>query len=68
MDSLIFLVGDLAHFTETLAGARETVFELEDFDLGIHVSMGEWEILGGRELHTCCSISRTLNSCPLNLP
>jgi hypothetical protein len=29
----VLLVGDLAHFAETLARTSETVFELKDFDL-----------------------------------
>ena len=29
----VLLVGDLAHFAETLARTSETVLELEDFDL-----------------------------------
>lgn len=31
--SSVLLVGDLAHFAETLARTGKTVFELEDFDL-----------------------------------
>jgi hypothetical protein len=36
---LILLVRDLAHLAQTLASAGETVLQLEDFDLGVSVSV-----------------------------
>jgi hypothetical protein len=52
-DTLFFLIRDLAHFAQTLAGASETVLELEDFDLsrGYILASDGWDTRGrGRRI------------------
>lgn len=63
--SSLFLVRNLAHLAQTMARGAQRVLELKNF----HLSHPPWLAndaergLVTKTQHTCCSISRTLNSC-----
>lgn len=73
--ALVFLVRNFAHLSKALTCPGQTVLELKDFDLftrNQRVSNLERDARekqcnrSDKIRHTCCSISRTLNSCELS--
>lgn len=63
----LFLVTDLPHLTQSLPRLCKVILQLQNLDLYIISMIPKPANYDLKQIRTCCSISLTLNSCPLNV-